>query len=306
MNPARLHAYIYLVITSFIWGIAAIVIKLTLKGIEPLAFLTYRFALSAIIGSLFLLGNRSSVIKLFKDKKILLTAIIYSLLATTIALGFLFIGLGKTTVLNLSLVDLTGPIMVAIFGVIFLKEHFTKQEKLGSIIAVTGALITLIGPSLLQDKFGSTLLGNLLIFLYVLTDATSSIFLKKLLRLEFSAFFLVNFSFIVAFIAIFPIALFKYSPVGLVHVVTTLPLPYHLGVWFMALASGTLGFYLRARAQKTIEIGEAGLFGYLISVFSAPLAILILNEKLTINLIVGAIIIIIGILIAETKKRLYN
>ena len=53
MNPYRLRAYILLIAVSVIWGVAAPVIKFTLRGIDPISFLTYRFFLAAVLGILF-------------------------------------------------------------------------------------------------------------------------------------------------------------------------------------------------------------------------------------------------------------
>jgi drug/metabolite transporter (DMT)-like permease len=305
MSP-RVRAYFYLIVTSLIWGVAAVVIKLTLKGISPLPFLTYRFAISAVIGIVFLVRHSRLLVNLVKQPNLFGMAIIYGMLITTLGLGFLFLGLTKTTVLDLSLIDLSGPLLVALFGVIFLREHYTKRRKIGTIIALVGAVLILFGPQLFEKRPDGVVIGNLFVFLYVLSDSASSVFLKKILRKNFSALFLINFSFIVGFLTITPITLSQYSPTDLLNILKTLPLQYHLGVWFMALISGSLAFYLRALGQKTIGIGEAGVFVYLISVFSAPLAIIILGDKITPNLILGALIIVIGILIAETRKKMYN
>ena len=58
--------------------------------------------------------------------------------------------------------------------------------------------------------------------------------------------------------------------------------------------------------QKSIEIGEASLFAYLYPLFSTPLAVVWLGEKITPMFIVGAVVITIGVVIAEIKKRRYN
>lgn len=74
----------------------------------------------------------------------------------------------------------------------------------------------------------------------------------------------------------------------------------------MALLSGSLAYFLFNKAQKTIEIGEASLFAYLYPIFSTPLAVLWLGEKITPIFMVGAIIIALGVFVAEVKKNRYN
>jgi drug/metabolite transporter (DMT)-like permease len=80
-------------------------------------------------------------------------------------------------------------------------------------------------------------------------------------------------------------------------------LQYHAGVWYMAILSGTLAYFLYVRGQKSIEVSEAALFNYLQPIFSIPLAVFWLQESLTPTFVIGAIIIACGVIIAEYKKK---
>ena len=71
----------------------------------------------------------------------------------------------------------------------------------------------------------------------------------------------------------------------------------------MALLSGTVAYTLWNMGQKTIEIGESALFSYLYPVITLPLSIFWLHEDITTPLIIGAVIIAVGVIIAETKKK---
>jgi drug/metabolite transporter (DMT)-like permease len=74
----------------------------------------------------------------------------------------------------------------------------------------------------------------------------------------------------------------------------------------MALISGNLAYFLYVRGQRSIEVSEATLFNYLQPVFTIPLAIFWLGEKLSTSFMVGAIIIAAGLIIAERKDKRYN
>jgi drug/metabolite transporter (DMT)-like permease len=74
----------------------------------------------------------------------------------------------------------------------------------------------------------------------------------------------------------------------------------------MAVLSGTIAYILWHRAQKSIEIGEVGLFAYLYPIFGIPLAVVWLNEKITIPIIIGSAIVAVGVFLAEYKKKQYN
>ena len=98
-------------------------------------------------------------------------------------------------------------------------------------------------------------------------------------------------------------ALMSTTVPGIIDEVANLALPYHLGVWYMALISGTLAYALWIRGQKSIEISEAGVFAYLVPIFAAPLAVLWLGETITTPFIIGSVVVAIGVYIAETKKK---
>jgi drug/metabolite transporter (DMT)-like permease len=70
----------------------------------------------------------------------------------------------------------------------------------------------------------------------------------------------------------------------------------------MAFLSGSLAYYLSTKAQKTIEIGDAAIFSHLYPLFSTPLAVLWLGERITPIFIIGGVIIAIGVFLAEYKK----
>lgn len=300
MSSARVKAYTLLIIVTFLWAIAAIVIKYTLDGITPLPFLTYRFLISAAIGSIALLTFRG---KFPTSIKSWIAITIYSFLSTTFALGLLFLGLDRTTVLNLALITLVGPLLSEIAGVIFLKEKITKLEKIGTAIAFTGALLTILEPILESGGSIGGLEGNLLIVTYMLGDTASLILLKKLIKKEIDSTTLTHISFIIGLITILPIVVIFMGIGTFTQVIIELPLQYHLGVMYMAIMSGTVAYTLRAKAQKAIDVGEAGLFGYLVSVVSAPLAVIFLHETVTPLFIAGGILIGIGVWVAEWRKN---
>lgn len=291
MNPHRLKAYFLLFIVSVIWAVAGPIIKYTLGGVPPLLFLTYRFGLSTLISIIcfFIFGLHFP-----KENKIRLDLILYGFLTSTVSLGLLFFGLENTTVLDMSLITLVNPLLITLAGVYFLKEHVTGREKIGMGIALAGTVLTVIEPS----RFS----GNFLIFLYLIATAWSAVLAKRLLRESVDPLSMTNFSFIIGFITLLPFAVLKY-PAGIIG---EIPFSYHLGVMFMALFSGSLAYYLSNKAQKTIEIGEAAVFSYIYPLFSTPLAVVWLGEKITPIFILGAVIIALGVVIAETKKRRYT
>ena len=296
---ARKRAYIQILIVAAIWGIAAPIIKYTLGGFSPAVFLTYRLFLSAV-ASIVIFAITG--VRLPKNKKVLWMTILNGFLLTTVSLGLLFLGLNKTTSIDSNLISAMGPILIAIAGVFFLKERITKRESIGILIALTGTFITIAEPVLSGHVRFAGLEGNLLIFASLIVGTVTAILAKLVLRNDVDASFASNSAFIIGFLTILPFSITEIVNSNF-EVITKVPFSYHLGVIYMALLSGTFAYLLWHKAEKTIEVGEVNLIGYLYPVFGTPLSVFWLKEKIGLPFIIGSILIVVGVFLAEYKKR---
>lgn len=299
MNPARKKAYILLITATAIWGIAGPVIKYTLGGIDALTFLVYRFAISSILA---IIVFPKLTFKLPKEPKVIWWLILNSFFSSTVALGLLFFGMENTTVLDSALITLISPLLVAGSGVRFLNERITLREKIGMGIALLGTLFIVIEPLFLGSGGETRTSGNSLILLYLLATIVPAILTKKLLREKVNPLTITNMEFLIGFITLLPFAIYKHGGFEIITTIKNLEPQFHLGVFFMALLSGSLAYYLYNRAQKTIEVGEVAVFAYLHPLFSAPIAVLWLGEKINSQFIAGAVTIAIGVIVAEYKS----
>lgn len=301
MNHHRLTAYLLLLIVSIIWGVAGPVIKYTLGSFPPIIFLTYRFALASALGAV-LWAIRPP--KMRVNGNTVPHILLHSILAVPVGLGLLFFGFDKTTSLTGSVISATGPIMIAIAGVLFLREHITKPERIGIGLALLGTLIVTVGPMLNGNGHAfASFEGNLLIIAALAADAIGTVIAKVSLRDRVPAIALTNISFMIGLISFLPFLFASYSFREVLTTVTNAPLSAHLGVFYMAFLSGTLAYTFQKLAMKRIEVGEVAVFNYLFPIWAAPLALLWLGEKITLPFIIGASVIATGVVIAENKRR---
>lgn len=303
MSSVRLKAFILLLIVSIIWGIAGPVIKLTVKEIPPFIFLAYRFLVSSLVAIPILYFTK---FKFSKNPKTNFKIFLAGFLNTTGALGLLFYGASKTTLLQMSLITTFGPILSVLAGYLFLKDKITVKERVGILIAFVGSIVIVIEPFFTHSRSSGDLYGNLGVFGYILFTTISGVLIKEVLREGINPIGLTNLSFIIGLITVIPIVLFFYTPNQVLNSTFHIPFIYHTGVWYMALISGTLAFSLQNIAQKSIELSELAVFMYLYPIISGILAIFILHDKFTIFTAIGSITTTLGIIIAEIKKRRYN
>lgn len=294
-ESARNKALMSLVFVSAIWAVAAIVIKEVLLVIPPLFFLWIRFFFSSLVTVKSLKSGRAVL------KKHLKLIVLHSLLSAPLALGFLFAGIERTGILNLSAAQVVAPIVTMVAASIFLKEKITKIEKTGALITIIGATIIGLEPVLSGGSFNSQLTGNLFLAGFIVFDAASVLVLKLLMKSTKEAAFVTDISFTIGFLALTPIIFWVYSSAEIVSLFSKVDLIALLGVLYMALVSGNLAFTIRASAQKFLKVEEASLFGYLTPIMSAPLAVLFLGEKLTLVFVLGAVFTAAGVFVSESK-----
>ncbi len=301
MNRPRATALLLMLVVSAIWGFAGPIIKFSLHDFPPLVFLSYRFAISTVVALIYFSISKPSI-----PKKSNVTSLIFlcSMLSVPIGLGLLFFGFDKTSSLTGTLLSTTAPIAVVVASAEILREHVTHVERFGIILAFLGTAITVMGPLVTGHGFAlGAFEGNLLIMASIAVDTIATILVKIIMRSRVSPTLLSHVSFIIGFLIIFPIMLWYYSLPEIFNIIRSAPLSAHLGVWYMALLSGSLAYALRNEAIKSIEVSETAVFSYLYPLWAAPLAILWLKEELTLPFIIGASFIGIGVIIAEQKKH---
>jgi len=305
VSKERIKSYTLLLIVAAIWGIAGPVIKYTLPDFPPMIFLTYRFLISTILMLPIVWALKP---KFPKTPREIVMLTIAGLLGSSINLGLLFFGYDKSNVLDAAILGNTSPIFVILGGVLLLKEKVTKKEILGIIITFIGTVLIVIEP-LFNGGYakGSSLIGNLLIILANIAWVFYVVISKKELRHKIDILLMTAYMFSLGFLTTLPFALLQTKGVlNLLLIVSTAPLKAHLGVWYMAVLSGSLAYFLYQEGQKKIEASEATLFAYLSPLFAAPLAVFWLKEKLTVPFIIGTVVIVIGVFIAEYRKSRYN
>ncbi len=301
MSQKRLRAYFYLLVASIIWGVAGPVVKYTLFSLPPLIFLTYRFAISTVLAIPLLFIRRP---KLPSSAKLIWFIILISFLTSTVRLGLLFFGFEKTTSLSGNLLSALSPLAVVFAGALFLHERVTRLEKIGIAIAFIGTVISVVEPVLSAEHqvLTTTIQGNVLVLTSLIFDVIATILIKIALRKTIDPLSLTLIMFIVGFATIVPVTLYLTSPTNVIATIVHAPLSAHLGVWYMAFLSGLLAYTLDFKGLKTIEVGEASVFTYLSPIWGVPISLLLLNETVSGPFILGAIIIFVGVVIAEYKR----
>lgn len=305
MEKRRLHAYLFLLTTNVLWAIASPVIKYTLTYVRPFAFLFWRFFLTClIITPIYLIYRKKRAIQFSNFK--LFKLFFLGALGTTISLGLLFVGMNYTTAIDAVLIDTIAPLLIVIGGAVFLNENITKIEKIGTILAFGGSLVTIIQP-LLESKALAykNIYGNLLVLLSTITWATYCLLVRKVEakdKEKIDPLSLTSLSFFAGLITIMP--LYIWENMTLPMSVSIIPnSEAWLGIGFMAVFSSVIAYFTYNAGYALIEASEASIFDYLRPIMAAPLAVIWLKEQITGPFLLGAFLIFLGVFLTEYKIK---
>lgn len=297
----RLKAYLLLLLTAIIWGIASPVIKYTVAQISPFTFLFYRFLITTVV---FL----PAFVIIAKREKETLSSLLkiapLGFLGVTLTLSLIFLGLERTTALDASVLIGLAPIFITVAGVLFLSERVTKLEATGISLAFAGSLVMVAQPLIEGGSFASkNLIGNLLIIASNLSW-TAYVILSKEEFKKHSPYIITATSFFTGLVTIIPFALFEQGIKLFNYQELVFSSGALWGVAYMSLASSVVAYLTFQLGLKLIEASEATLFAYLQPIFAAPLAVFWLGEKITFPFLAGVAIIAFGVSLAEYRPRL--
>jgi drug/metabolite transporter (DMT)-like permease len=308
----RKKAYIFLLTTAVIWGIASPVIKYTLQFIQPFSFLFWRFLITSLIFIPILLAYlKIKKIKLPTDQ--ILKFGFLGFLGTTLSLGLLFIGYNQTTAIDGSLIYSIAPIIVVVCGAIFLKEKITKREKLGTAAAFAGSIVTIIQPILEGKALAiKNVSGNILVLLSAIAWAAYCLLVRQFEAKEkANPLILTSTGFLAGLITIIPFFLYEtwvandylksaFLPRQPLFYLPAAALP---GILYMSVLSSVVAYFTYNLGYSLIEASEAAIFDYLKPIFAAPIAVLWLGEKITLPFLAGAGLIAFGVYLTESRRK---
>lgn len=295
----RFHAYLALLGNALIWGLAVPLAKRGFSETGPMTFLFYRYVFATLAGLPILVIFWKKMKISLKNLPELITLGIFS---NILAHWLLYAGLDRTSALETSLLTTLIPIFISVAGAIFLKEIITKREKAGTLLAFLGSIIIVLEPLWFNSQklsFSHTL-GNLMVLGYNISWTVAALWMKKVAE-KYHPFSLVYSFFVVSLIGFLPLALLE-NPQLFTQNYLNLPNAF-LASFYMGTLGSLGAFYLYQYGQKLIEASEASLFTYLTTIFSVLLAIFWLGEKLTLPFIIGGMIVIIGLVIAESRRK---
>lgn len=282
-----------LLVTAIVWGISFPVIKYTLRFVDPLALLAYRFLLAAaVLVPLAYVGWRSSGEHLSWRRAALLSLL--GLGGTVLAIGLLYFAMNLSPVSQVVMLLSINPIYIKLILAADKRIRLTDKQKIGILTAIIGAGI------LVWENFIGGLLAVAAALAWAEYVVLSKFVFKKNTEKN-SPMSMMALSNLAGAVALIPI-LGLLKPEFLASPFSFLDSRAVAGVFYLGVISTILGFVSYEAAAKLVKPQAASAIVYFQPLVAVPLAVWFLGETLTPLFWVGAGIITVGVWLAEKNN----
>ena len=188
------------------------------------------------------------------------------------------------------------PTLVLLLSYIFLGKTITKKQALGVIVTYIGVVI-IFSNELVINQEDRVLYGAVLIFLSALTYA-SYLTGSGWLIPKFGATVFTSYAMMISCACV----VMHYIYTKEVSILSFPAEVYWIGL-AMAFFATVIPSYLISYAIKILGANNFSIFGSLGPVSTIVLAYIFLDENLTVIQLLGSVVVISGIFIAEKRKK---
>lgn len=283
-------AVLALILANIFWGASFPIYKWSLEELPVFIFAFIRFFIGALILLPFVIKN----IKI--DKRDYKNLLLLSFTSVTLLVPLLFFGLKLTPSINAPIIFSTGPIILILASIIFLKEKPKSKVIIGTAISLFGISTIILRPLLDSGSIGS-IAGNLILFIVTIFSVIQVLLLRKLTERN-HPLTVTFWSFLIGSLPLLPFAIIESRNFSLV---SDLSLQGLIGIIYGIYFASILAHSLFAYGTKYIHASEVGVFNYIDPLATIAVAIPLLGEKITFTYIAGAAFVFIGIYIAEGR-----
>lgn len=284
-----------MLLAGLIWGLNFALVKFALQEIPPLPFNGLRLPLAALILVIWLLMVEGN----FKIKKEhFFKFFLLGILGYTIYQYFFIYGINYTTASNTAVIFASAPIMITLLSALFKHEKIKALGWTGISLGFVGVYIIISGKSGAFSLTSKTLKGDLLILLAVFLWALYSVLAAPLLKV-YSALKFTTLTTTIGSLLFFPFAIGGLKKLDFQGV--------SFKAWICLIFSGALalavGLIIWFFSVRRVGNSQTAVYGNLPPVFAVIFAWLILSEAIHFTLIIGAVIILVGIIFTHLGRR---
>jgi drug/metabolite transporter (DMT)-like permease len=290
-----LRGALYGITAASLWGAMFVVSDAMMQYIPPFTLLSIRLGIAApLFASVLALQG---CLKLPRRDAMRLMAL--GALGFGVSVGTQFVGTSLSSAINGSVITSAAPAFIVLFAWLLLREALTPLKLISGAVAMLGVLTIL---DLSQFSLGladaQQLLGDMALAFAAISWAAYSVLVRRASE-RFSTSAITTYAMIGGFIFCAPLAALELRGTAL----PALTLEILAGILFLSVIAMGVANYLWNRAFALVQASVASLFLFAQPLVGALLSNLLLEQAITPRLVLGALLITIGVLLALHSER---
>jgi len=282
-----------LILVTLFWGNSFIAVKVIVQYVSPLELVTVRFVPVALIFAALLLPTRGREVWAMVRAdgwRLALLGLTGAVLYNT------FLGWGETRVAagTASLIIALNPTFIYTLSIVVLGERFLWRRALGLAVAFAGLFVIVrwgSGRPITLDDAGYALI----VMLAPVNWAVYTVAGKTVIA-RYPPLLVVGVAMI--FAGLFSLVFVRPS---LITQLPSLPASFWWAVLFLAVPCTVFAFVVWFGALERMPAGRAAGFIYLVPMFAVTFSRWLLDEPITLALLVGAAILIGGVYLVNGR-----
>lgn len=281
-----------MLISVVFWGISYIAIKVVLKELEPVEMISIRFLLAAPTLYLIIRYKRLKMWPLPMKGKLIFAAFVVFLHFWVMATG-----MKETSASNTAWILTTAPIFIALLSWVYLKEKFNLSQWFGLLLAVAG-VFALVYNGKIENLGWLRTRGDVIVLGSCVTWAIYTVGTRELtarINPLVATFWMVCIAGLV-FVP-WTFATSGFDRFLHLQMNTVISLVF-LGIFCLAIA-----FWLWSEGLARQTAAEVGVYLYVEPLVTMIGAWVLLSERITVWLILGAILISVGVWVSEKQGK---
>lgn len=285
---------IYIILTAFLFGTMEIALKIGGMSFNPIQLTFLRFA----IGGLMLLPFSINDLKNRKyhlTKSDILYLFSLGVICICISMALFQVGVMKVNANLASVIISMNPMFTMIFAYFIVHEEFTKKKALVIVLSMIGLVIVANPSKILSGE------NNILyIMITVIAAVTFGLYtaMGKLRIGKIGGLTQNSFSFLFGSAVLLVILVFNKYPIVEGINTKSLPLVLYLGIFVTGA-----GYYCYLKAIELAGPSTASIAFFIKPVIAPILAFFVLNEKITLNIVIGVLLIVTSSFINLKKSK---
>ncbi len=208
-------------------------------------------------------------------------------------------GLSLTYSIHASLLMLTTPILIIIISAVLLKERLSITKIAGLCLGITGAvlLVTAKKHTGIASLASQAALGDLLIILNAIAYTFYFVLVKPLMKI-YDPIMITRVIFTMGFFMMLPFCWGEFAEIRWEEYTVAA----YLNLGLVVIAGTFLAYLFNVYGIKILGAAMAGTYIYSQPFFAAAIAMVFLNESLTMVKILAALLIFLGVYLSNKRS----